>query len=939
MPVTCRNDHDLTLPAWGPYSKSEFGISHIASHDEGLRFDISVVPGRFRGEFFTPDAIRPSGWAPWDAASGLCRYAYRQQIVWKDQVYAHVDLTPQAQGARVDIELVNNTALTECLCLHLCARMTSPNRTGTREPLRSVRALLPESASWTCATAYTAINLPETTPYSGLNYDAAISGETAGDGFTGGYGLGKGFGTAPQHQVTYSVPAGSREALLRWRAQGGDASRIVIEIEGHSETGGHSELPSGHTALADVPVGEFCTYTLPLPEKAATVTIRCENGQPLQIDGIAFGSEGFAPQVRFQPTQELLVPELTRAPQQAALLYGTHHYTIQWEEPRAWIREIRCNEIANGLLRALHNHVSDCIDLGEQGHLTDIFFGPLDVPAHSSHKLSFHITYADASAQGDSTKPSTTEPLAAQHNYTQHSHTPDNPAPEDIRFGRDRLRAVVMTNAVFPIRAKGHWIRHFTPGRWWDSLYTWDSGCIGLGLATADLQRSTDNLLAYLCEPGDAQAAFVHHGSMVPTQFYQAQDIWNKTQDKALLAHLWPRLEQYFRYFIGQLEGSTMSPFASQLLAPWDYFYNSGGWDDYPPQHYLSSRPQQRRHYSPAITNALAIRCAKIMAGFAEVLDTDPAPYLCEAERITKALQQHGWDEQSGFFGYVAHDEHGQPQGFLRDDNGHFFNRGMDGLTPLLAGATTPAQTERMWATLLDPQRFLTPLGMSAVDMQAPYFDKGGYWNGSVWLPYQWFFWKAMLDYGLTDAAHRLALSVLASYGAETRNRYFCWEHFMIESGRGAGWHHFGGLSSPVLNLFESYYTPGSISGGHDCFILERRWNADHTRCTVKARQLARDNATASAVAAAASSASDAANSAKDAPIRADAAAPANGAAAANNATQHTTRGLLITMKAGPQYSVRINGQSVAHSSPVEGCLCLTHDFGTEAFVVEVEAV
>src|SRR5690606_29441751 len=116
------------------------------------------------------------------------------------------------------------------------------------------------------------------------------------------------------------------------------------------------------------------------------------------------------------------------------------------------------------------------------------------------------------------------------------------------------------------------------------------------------------------------------------------------------------------------------------------------------------------------------------------------------------------------FFAYVGHDASGQPAQFLRDENGHFFNRGMDGASPLIASAATPEQAERMWATLLDPQRFLTPLGLSAVDMQAPYFDKGGYWNGSVWLPYQWFFWKAMLDYGLSDAAHALAKNVLAAY-------------------------------------------------------------------------------------------------------------------------------------------------------------------------------
>ena len=32
----------------------------------------------------------------------------------------------------------------------------------------------------------------------------------------------------------------------------------------------------------------------------------------------------------------------------------------------------------------------------------------------------------------------------------------------------------------------------------------------------------------------------------------------------------------------GRREDSTTADLQSGLLRPWDYFYNSGGWDDYP---------------------------------------------------------------------------------------------------------------------------------------------------------------------------------------------------------------------------------------------------------------------------------------------------------------------------------------------------------------------
>ncbi len=46
-----------------------------------------------------------------------------------------------------------------------------------------------------------------------------------------------------------------------------------------------------------------------------------------------------------------------------------------------------------------------------------------------------------------------------------------------------------------------------------------------------------------------------------------------------------------------------------------------------------------------------------------------------------------------------------------------------------------------------------------------------------------------------TDAERALAL-----WEREVGESWCCFEHFPIETQRGAGWHHFGGLSSPILS-------------------------------------------------------------------------------------------------------------------------------------------
>ena len=136
-------------------------------------------------------------------------------------------------------------------------------------------------------------------------------------------------------------------------------------------------------------------------------------------------------------------------------------------------------------------------------------------------------------------------------------------------FGVERLAATLTTNIVYPVRRRGRFIRHYTPGRWWDSLYTWDSGFIGLGLLELDPERSMDNLSAYLTAATD-DCAFVHHGSPLPVQIYQLQALWNRTRDRSMLARFFPGALRMHRLLAGRGDGSQTRTLKSGLLRTWD---------------------------------------------------------------------------------------------------------------------------------------------------------------------------------------------------------------------------------------------------------------------------------------------------------------------------------------------------------------------------------
>jgi hypothetical protein len=349
------------------------------------------------------------------------------------------------------------------------------------------------------------------------------------------------------------------------------------------------------------------------------------------------------------------------------------------------------------------------------------------------------------------------------------------------------------------------------------------------------MERAVECLNAYVTEPGDPQTAFIHHGSMVPVQHYLFLEIWNKTRSRELLNYFYPRLRQYYFFYAGKQGSSTTRTLSSNLLKTWDYFYNSGGWDDYPPQVEVH-RSGLTAETAPVSNTCHAIRIAKILKMAAAAiggLEVDITEYEKDISVFSKAVQDYAWDEQSGYFGYVRHDAQGRPNGLLRHESGQNFNMGLDGAYPLVAGICTPEQELRLLGYISDPSRLKTAIGLSTVDQSASYYKKDGYWNGAVWMAHQWFYWKMLLSLGWSDQAHAIARTGLELWKKETEQTYNCYEHFIVKGGKGAGWHHFGGLSAPVLSWFAAYYRPGTVTCGYDVWLVRTEFGMDNTELSV----------------------------------------------------------------------------------------------------------
>jgi len=124
------------------------------------------------------------------------------------------------------------------------------------------------------------------------------------------------------------------------------------------------------------------------------------------------------------------------------------------------------------------------------------------------------------------------------------------------------------------------------------------------------------------------------------------------------------------------------------------------------------------------------------------------ATHYEEKAASLKALVQHlMWSEEDGSYWNI-------------DSRTHAFVKikTWTNFIPLWAGIASPAQANRMIATLLDPGQFWAPHGVRTLSKDEKPYDPGrGYWRGPVWVLSSYLMMHGLLNYGRKAEAAELA--------------------------------------------------------------------------------------------------------------------------------------------------------------------------------------
>lgn len=840
-----KDTHDLvSLPQWGPYSKRFFGISHIPDVKSGLSFDLSLFPSLTTGPTTLPSVTDRSGVHPWDAASDLSYYSLRFETIWKDQLYCDMSFSRMSDSSRlIRMEMVNETATPQQIVLNCLSQLCLPPlREIATEPIRLNTTELPAGSIWVHALNYADLIYAKPRPTDNLVADGKFRGEARHHDSVGGSVVAERFGGDAGDTLQYRLHIDNEftDAVLVWRYLLSRDHSVRYQVSGVV----NREVEFNGT-------GDFTTVAIPLGRLAAgtcDLHFVSQGGASAMLNGFVIVEASKAAEIRFPAKPWHQTPEIETIGSSGIIIKYrdlSNSYGLVLDVPWALKRQLKWRDLDSTFQNKSSDYTHSCIFGNGKDRVGDpdsIFLHaasiPITIPPLSRHTAHGIIcTGTEAEIRNTLASFDLHSAQYKQKVNSARSHTVQfspSPSGEPYRFSQQRMAAVTLTNLVYPIHTQGNYIRHYSPGKIWDCLYTWDSGFTGLGLLELDPNCALEILNTYTTPEG-AQSAFIHHGTPLATQIYLYRELWNRTQSKEMLAYLYPRLRQFYRFLVGRYGSSTTRKHQDRLLVTWDYFYNSGGWDDYAPQKYIH---QQKLEGSatPAVSSAHAIRCAKLLRQTAEELGIhqDLAEYDRDIAELSGGLQQYSWDSESGYFGYVMHDAAGKPSGILRTAQGENYNMGLDGVSPLVAGICNQEQAERLLDHVFSEKQLWTKIGITTVDQSASYYRNDGYWNGSVWLAHQWFLWKSMLDLGRGDLAVRIAKTGLDLWKTSTESSYDCREHFYPKEPYGAGWVQFSSLSSPALSWFAALYTPGRFTCGFDTWIQSSEFRNNNSELRAK---------------------------------------------------------------------------------------------------------
>ncbi|MDX5420793.1 MAG: hypothetical protein LPK14_00950, partial [Hymenobacteraceae bacterium] len=272
-----------------------------------------------------------------------------------------------------------------------------------------------------------------------------------------------------------------------------------------------------------------------------------------------------------------------------------------------------------------------------------------------------------------------------------------------------------------------------------------------------------------------------HNGqltSSAPWYSWLNWEVYQITKDEAFLKEMYGSSKKFFEFYVSNRDSdndglcewggeAVLESVRDALVAVWDEV-------GYP------------TNFESLDLNCMLVMEAKSLEAMARKLglDEEAARWKADHEKRAALINKTFWDEENGFYYNVdktTHTFNFKKENDLKRDE-------IIGFLPLWAGIADKQKAARLVAKLTDPEQFWRPYGVPSLSAKDPYYNAKGYWNGPVWVEWDYLIMRGLLDYGYNEEAKELVGRVAKGMTTVLKENHNLWEFYSPDEAWG-GYH------------------------------------------------------------------------------------------------------------------------------------------------------
>lgn len=255
-------------------------------------------------------------------------------------------------------------------------------------------------------------------------------------------------------------------------------------------------------------------------------------------------------------------------------------------------------------------------------------------------------------------------------------------------------------------------------------------------------------------------------------------EVYQMTRDKAFLEEMYNSSRRFYDFYISNRDSdgdglcewgghAVLESVRDALVAVWDEV----NWPS---------------HFEAVDLNSMLVMEAKTLESMALELglQDEAAAWRADWEKRAQLIRETFWDEETGFFYHVDKESHK----FSHKKQNDLKRMEIIGFLPMWAGIATPEQSERLMQHLTNPDKFWRKYGIPSLAADDPYYNDKGYWNGPVWVEWNYLIQRGLQAYGYEAEALELVNRVAEGMIIQLKRNNNLWEFYSPDD-EWAGYH------------------------------------------------------------------------------------------------------------------------------------------------------